>query len=292
MTPEAVAADPAVLVRHASANELKPSNGRHPYRYKLHKTNEGRSTTKEIVETKDGDVARLLDAGGHPLPPEENQAEVERLNVLTQFKEVKAPFAGTIVQRSIDIGNLVTAGSTASTSSLYRISLDDPIRVFVDAPQSAAAQLLEPGVGATVTTNGLPPRHFEGKVARTSMSINARARTLKVEIDIPNADRGLVPGMYVQTAFQMKSSGVAQIPAAGLTFRTNGPQVAVVDGEGRVRFRNVGIGADDGSVVQITDGLKAGESVVLNLSSQITDGETVRTNDAEPERSTSASTTK
>src|SRR5271170_1816708 len=221
-----------------------------------------------------------------------DEAEVERLTTLTEFKEVKAPFAGTIVQRNIDIGNLVTAGSTASTSSLYRISLDDPIRVFVNVPQSAAAQLLEPGTAAMVTTTGAPPRQFEGKVARTSMSINARARTLKVEVDLPNTDHGLVPGMYVQVSFQMKSRGVAEVPAAGLTFRSNGPQVAVVDGDGRIRLRNVSIGSDDGSIVQIVEGLKAGERVVLNLSSQIGEGEAVRTNDAGVAPSASASTAK
>jgi RND family efflux transporter MFP subunit len=252
----------------------------------------GSVSQQERESKKAAYVAAVAQLAAAHAQVEIDQAEVERLNVLTQFKEVKAPFAGTIVQRSIDIGNLVTAGSTASTSSLYRISLDDPIRVFIDAPQSVAAQLLEPGVEATITTNGLPPRRFEGKIARTSMSINARARTLRVEVDIPNADHGLVPGMYVQAAFQMKSGGVTQIPAAGLTFRANGPQVAVVDGEGRVRFRNVAIGADDGSVVQIIDGLKAGEKIVLNVSSQITDGETVRMNDAEAERSANASTTK
>jgi RND family efflux transporter MFP subunit len=221
-----------------------------------------------------------------------DEAEVERLTTLTEFKEVKAPFAGTIVQRNIDIGNLVTAGSTASTSSLYRISLDDPIRVFVDVPQSAAAQLLSPGVEATVTTTGQPPREFHGSVARTSMSINARARTLKVEVDLPNADHGLVPGMYVRVGFQMKSRGVAELPAAGLTFRSNGPQVAVIGDDGRVRFRSVKIGSDDGSIVQIVDGLKAGEKVVLNLSSQIADGDAVRTNEVDTERSASASTAK
>ncbi|SRR5579883_253293 len=209
-----------------------------------------------------------------------DEAEVDRLTALTEFKMVKAPFSGVITQRNIDIGNLVTAGSAANTSPLYRISLDDPVRVFVDAPQKVAAQLLEPGVAATVTTNGSPPRRFEGKVARTSMSINARARTLKAEIDIHNADHGLIPGMYVQVAFEMKSNGIAEIPAAGLSFRVQGPEAAVVDDENRVRFRKVEIGADDGGVVQITDGLKAGDRVVLNVSSQITDGEQVKTNDA------------
>lgn len=252
----------------------------------------GSVSQQERESKKAAYVAAVAQLAAARAQVEINQAEVERLNVLTEFKEVKAPFAGTIVQRNIDIGNLVTAGSTANTSSLYRISQDDPIRVFVDAPQSAAAQLLEPGVEATVATNGSPPRQFKGKVARTSMSINAHARTLKTEIDIPNADHGLVPGMYVQVAFQMKSNGVAEVPAAGLTFRADGPHVAIVDGDGRVKFRKVAIGADNGSLVQIRDGLKPGEKLILNLSSQITDGEKVRTSDANVAPSLNASATK
>jgi hypothetical protein len=88
-TPDSVASDPVALVRRAVANELKTTNGMHPYRYKLHKVNDGRSTTKEIVETKDGDVARLLDAGGHPLEGDANQAEVDRLNNLLAHPEIQ-----------------------------------------------------------------------------------------------------------------------------------------------------------------------------------------------------------
>ena len=76
------------------------------------------------------------------------QAEVDRLTSLTQFKEVKAPFDGTIVQRQIDIGNLVTAGSTANTTSLYHVSQNSPMRIYVFAPQAAAPQLMKPGTAA------------------------------------------------------------------------------------------------------------------------------------------------
>jgi hypothetical protein len=89
ITPETVASDPVALVRHATANELKPSNGHHPYRYKLHKVNDDRSTTKEIVETKDGDVARLLDAEGHPLDGDANQTEIDRLKNLLAHPEIQ-----------------------------------------------------------------------------------------------------------------------------------------------------------------------------------------------------------
>ncbi|WP_231581411.1 hypothetical protein [Silvibacterium bohemicum] len=89
MTQDAVAADPVALVRRAVANELKPGNGAHPYRYKLHKVDNNRVTTKEIIETKDGDVARLIEYDGHPLGPVANQDELDRLNNLLQHPEVQ-----------------------------------------------------------------------------------------------------------------------------------------------------------------------------------------------------------
>ncbi len=88
-TPEAVAADPVALVRRAAHNELNSSNGGHPYRYKLHKIDDGKVTTKEIVETKDGDVARLIAVHDQPLTPEGTQAELDRLNNLMEHPEIQ-----------------------------------------------------------------------------------------------------------------------------------------------------------------------------------------------------------
>src|ERR1700727_2013842 len=117
------------------------------------------------------------------------QAEVDRLTSLTQFKEVKAPFDGTIVQRQIDIGNLVTAGSTASTTSLYHLSQNSPMRIYVFAPQSAAPQLMKLGASAVITSTEQPNLRLEGKVARTAKAINPASRTIRIEIDVPNTDR-------------------------------------------------------------------------------------------------------
>jgi RND family efflux transporter MFP subunit len=238
---------------------------------------------------KDAAEAQLLAARAQV---QTDEADVERYTALAEFKEVSAPFAGTITQRNIDIGNLVTAGSTTGTTALYRISLDDPIRVFVDVPQTASAQLLKPGVAATISTTGPAARKFEGKVARTAMAINDQARTLRVEVDISNSDQAMVPGMYVQVAFQLKNNGAAQVPAAAMMFRAKGPQVAIVDGEGAIRFRDVQIGGDDGNVVQIADGVKVGEKVALNVSSQITDGEKVKMSEVGAGQSLPASAAK
>jgi RND family efflux transporter MFP subunit len=205
------------------------------------------------------------------------QADVDRLTALTQFKEVKAPFDGTIVERKIDIGNLVTAGSTASTSPLYRISKDDPMRIFVHAPQSAAALLMGPDVNAVITCNDLPGKHFEGKVARTAKAVNPQSRTLRVEVDIPNPDHVLVPGMYVQVTFSIKGNEQIEVPAAALLFRSGGPQVAVISDDGIVAFKDVTIASDNGNEVAVDSGLAIGDKVALNLSSQIAAGEKVKT---------------
>ncbi|HYA77010.1 MAG TPA: efflux RND transporter periplasmic adaptor subunit [Burkholderiaceae bacterium] len=208
-----------------------------------------------------------------------DQADVDRYLALTQFKRVTAPYDGTIVERRIDIGNLVTAGSTASTSPLYRMSQDRPIRVFVDVPQAASSDLMRAGAPVQIRASNLPGRVFTGTVARTSQAINPQARTLKVEVDLPNRDQALVPGMYVDVAFQLQNTDLYQVPAAAMVFRTSGPQVAVVEADGRVRFRKVTIARDEGNVLELGSGVAAGDRVVLNISGRISDGDLVMVNE-------------
>lgn len=203
-----------------------------------------------------------------------DQAEVDRLTALEGFKKVSTPFDGTITERRIDLGNLVTAGSTAATTSLYQITQDDPIRVFVDAPQNTVAQLMPVGTPATIRVDYLPNEHFEGTVTRTAEALNPQARTLRVEIDIPNPNRTLVPGTYVNVGFNLKSRNLIEVPAAALLFRTMGPQVAVIE-DGVVQIKDVAIARDNGNVVEISSGLKEGDKVALNLNSRIMMGQKV-----------------
>jgi RND family efflux transporter MFP subunit len=210
-----------------------------------------------------------------------DEADVDRLTSLTEFKKVKAPFEGTIVERDIDIGDLVTAGSGSGTSALFRVARNQPMRVFVNVPQSAADDLLTNDAKASITIGGDAKRHYEGKVSRTSRAINPQSRTLRTEIDIPNADGRLVPGMYVEVSFTLKRPIGVQVPAAALSFRPK-PQVAIVDENNVLQFRDVKIGVDDGDVVQIQSGLEEGDKVALNLSSQIASGMKVDAHDLDP----------
>src|SRR5208282_5339224 len=104
------------------------------------------------------------------------RAEVDRLSALTQFKDVKAPFGGTIIQRHINVGDLVTAGSTANTSSLYRLSSNNPIRIFVHVPQSVASQIIAIGAIVEIANADNPNMRLEGLVTRTAKSIDPNSR--------------------------------------------------------------------------------------------------------------------
>lgn len=203
------------------------------------------------------------------------RANVDRLKKLTQFKQVTAPFEGVITERRVDIGDLVTAGSTKNTSPLFSISQETRLRVVANIPQTASAQLTI-GSDADVSAPEFTDRHFAGKIARTGRSIDVHARTLQVEIDLANEDLVLVPGMYVQVDFHVKPKGFVQVPASAMIFRGSNPQVAVVKPDNTIALQEVSIARDNGKTVEIASGLSSNDRVALNISNQIVNGEKVR----------------
>jgi RND family efflux transporter MFP subunit len=212
-----------------------------------------------------------------------DKAKVDQYAALAEFKEVRAPFDGTITERKIDVGNLVTAGSGSTTTPLYRMAQTDPLRIFVEVPQSAAGELMTSGVPAEIRAPGVVGDVVSGAVARSAESISTEARTMRVEVDMPNANHRLVPGMYVNVAFSLPARGQVEVPAATLIFRSSGTQVAEVDATGRIRFAAVSIARDDGSWVELSSGVKPGDRLVLNISSQIAAGQAVAVEESQPD---------
>jgi RND family efflux transporter MFP subunit len=176
-----------------------------------------------------------------------DRANVDRLTYLTRFKEVTAPYEGVITERHTDIGDLVAAGSI-NTTPLFGIAQYDQIRVFVNAPQGARGDL-SVGQTAQVSAAELGGRLFEGKITRTSRSADPRARTVRVEIDLPNDDGALLPGLYVQVAFNLRAKASVQVPASAMIFNGSGPQVALITSDDVVKFQPVNIARDNGKFV-------------------------------------------
>lgn len=203
------------------------------------------------------------------------EATVQRLRTLEGFKQVTAPFEGVITKRFVDIGALVTAGSTTNTTPLYTIAQSNQIRVFVDVPQASAPDI-KVGMAGRATARELPGEVFCGVVDRTAGAIDEQSRTLKVELLVPNPKLTLLPGMYVEVKFE--SSRVdppLRIPAAALSFGPTGPQVAKISDDGRLTVCPVTISRDMGDSVEIGTGLSDGDRVALNAGSQVSEGEKV-----------------
>ena len=202
-------------------------------------------------------------------------ANVRRLEELESFKHIYAPFSGVLTRRNIDIGALINAGNTGSNQQLFNIARVDPIRVYVSVPEIYAPSV-RPGVHASIEIPSLSGQKFSGSVVRNADSIDTTTRTLLTEIDVPNPKGELLPGAYAQVHFDLKISAVRlSVPVNALMFRAEGTRAAVVNANGKVHLQPVTIGRDYGTTVEILAGLQASDSVVLNPSDSLEDGEQV-----------------
>src|SRR5262245_46860226 len=127
-------------------------------------------------------------------------ANVRRLEQLESFKHIYAPFAGVITKRNIDVGALISAGSTGQTKELFDLAQFDPLRVYVNIPQSDAS-LIKRGLPAYIELREFPGQKFSGTVVRTADAIDPATRTMLTEVDVPNHEGRLLPGAYAQVHF-------------------------------------------------------------------------------------------
>src|SRR5262249_43101281 len=124
------------------------------------------------------------------------EANVRRLEQMLSFTRIEAPFAGTVTERRAEVSALVMPG-TGSGQALFRIARTDAFRVFVQVPQTFAPAV-RAGETAELRVREFPGRAFPGVIARTAGALDPASRTLRVEVDVPNADRVLLAGMYAQ----------------------------------------------------------------------------------------------
>jgi len=203
------------------------------------------------------------------------QANTARLRNLQGFNKVVAPFDGVVTSRNIDMGDLVDAGNGGVGKALFTIAQLDPLRLYVFVPQVYARQVK---VGDVVTVNLAEHQgaEYQGTIARTARAIDTGTRTMQVEIRVPNPKEELIAGAYVQVNLPIKQDGTALlVPTNVLLFRPDGPRVATVDAQGRVRLTTVKLGTDFGSIVAVISGLQADDRVILNPADSLADGDVV-----------------
>jgi len=237
---------------------------------------------KGWVTRQQGDVdvqnLRAQEAGvaaaKHNVTAQENL--VKQLYQNRDYASVVAPFDGVITQRNVDVGSLVQGPPTATSGTfMFEIMQENVIRVSAYVPQDAAFGVA-PGVGAVVRVPEIPDREFPGTVTRIADALQPGTRTLLTEIDIPNPDGALTPGIYctIELHIPRKTSSLS-VPADALIFNRNGMQVAVVS-NGKAEIRKVNVKRDLGTRVEVDTGLKAGEQVILNPPVALVDGSKVQ----------------
>jgi RND family efflux transporter MFP subunit len=198
------------------------------------------------------------------------QAVVNRLEQLTQFEHITAPFDGVVTSRLIDVGSLVTADANSGTS-LFSVARTDVLRVQVFVPQSFSFGLKD-GDPATVTVSELPGQVFHGKVARNAEALSAGSRTLLTEVDVDNKVGVLAAGLYSVIHLQVRRpNAVITIPSQAVIFNQGGLRIAVVS-DGKVELRKIDLESDSGATVEIRAGLKAGDHVILSPPANVADG--------------------
>jgi RND family efflux transporter MFP subunit len=205
-----------------------------------------------------------------------NQATVQRFTDLQNFQKIVAPFPGVITARNVDPGDLIPADSPSSTRELFHLMRTDVLRVFVNVPQVFATGI-KVGQEAGVYRREEPQKQYPGKVTRTADALDPNTRTLLTEVDVPNPNDTLRPGMYLQVKFVFaRQLLTVRVPAAALVVTSSGgQQVAVLDEQHRVRYRTVQLGRDYGAEIEVISGLQDGETVVVHPGDDIPEGTAV-----------------
>ena len=201
---------------------------------------------------------------------EAQQANVRRLSQMKSWGHITAPFAGTVSSRTVERGALVSP-----TTPLFKISATDPVRVFVQVPQDVAPSVRS-DVPAKVTVREYAGRVFEGKVTRSSGSLDPTSRTMNTEIRVPNPNGELLGGMYATVALTLPSPHrVFEIPATAVMNDAKGLRVAVIGPDDKVHLVTVVVERDTGPTIELATGVSERDRVVKLGSAELIEGRQV-----------------
>ncbi|MDB6162184.1 MAG: hypothetical protein JWO04_5890 [Gammaproteobacteria bacterium] len=201
------------------------------------------------------------------------RANMQRLQQLTGFQKITAPFDGVVTARNTDIGQLIAAGNNTGPE-LFRVADMRRLRLYVRVPQTYAA-MMKPGLTAELVFPDRPGKAYTAKFDSTSSAIDQTTRTLLAQLSVDNSNNELLPGAYAEVHFKLPEGATSEsykVPANVLLFRGDGMHVATVGDKGQVVLKQVTIGRDYGSDIEITQGLAADDKVILSPPDSLTDG--------------------
>jgi RND family efflux transporter MFP subunit len=205
------------------------------------------------------------------------QADLTKTETMLGYAQIKAPFDGVVTQRGVDTGHYVHPASGSASRPLLVVARTDQVRIFVDVPEMEAplVDAAETGDAATVRVQSLGGRQFEGNVTRTSWALDASNRSLRTEIDIPNEDGLLRPGMYATVTILLEQRDEAlALPITAIIHNGEETYCCAVE-SGKIEHRPITLGLRRGDEVEVVSGLDDNDTVVLARADSLQHGQRV-----------------
>jgi RND family efflux transporter MFP subunit len=176
----------------------------------------------------------------------------------------------------VDAGALISAGSTSTTTPMFRLAQTDDLRVYVHVPQTFMSAIT-PGMRVQLLIREFPSQPFDGVVANASGALDTASRTLLTEVRVRNPGNLLRPGMYADVKLHVeREQPPLIIPTSALIIQASGPRVAVLGADQKVRFQPIELGRDYGTTVEIVRGIEANDQVVTSPPDGLSESSLVR----------------
>jgi RND family efflux transporter MFP subunit len=257
---------------HSAAERLKQASDARP----------GLIAQQELddAQAKDQAAAAQVDAAKSALAATQqqlgvSQASQQQVSTMADYSRITAPFSGVITWRYADTGALIQAGtSNAGSAPVVKIAEISTLRLRLPVPETVAPYVHD-GDTATIHVDALN-RTIIGKVDRSTGALDPSTRSMQVEVDVPNADGSLTPGMYAQVTLNVKRSGDALVvPINAVDYSGGDTALLIVNAQNKVERRNVVLGVTTANQAEIMSGLSDGEQVIVANQSSFQPGETV-----------------
>jgi RND family efflux transporter MFP subunit len=227
-----------------------------------------------IISQQDLDE-RVADLASKQASVKSNQANVDRLEALTGYKKVIAPFDGVVTARETDVGALINAGSS-SAPPMFVVSDTGKLRVYVNVPQSLVPSI-RIGTKASISVPEYPGRTFPATVEFSAQSVDVQSGTTRMQLLVGNEEGLLLAGGYATVRIDLsREVQPLHIPSSALLFNKDGLSVAIVGPDKRVVMKKITIARDLGREIEIATGLEANDQVILTPPDGLVEGAEVR----------------
>jgi RND family efflux transporter MFP subunit len=245
---------------HAAASRLKQASATRPGLIAEQELDDAvakdRSAEAQVQATKSA-----LSAARQQL--EVSQADQQHYAALSEYSRITAPFDGVVTWRYADTGSLIQAGtSNVSSMPVVKLSQVNMLRLRIPVPESLAASVRD-GEPADIRVKATD-EHIAGKVIRSTDSLDRSTRTMQVEVDVPNQDYKLTPGMYADVSLRIQNDPNAlTLPLQAINRGADKTTVLFVNAENHVEEREIHTGIEGSNRIQILSGLNDGDRVIV-----------------------------